>query len=281
MGLRSTTTTGSIASRLSLGFITSRLPIAHAHVRSLLMLVVFATSFGDVNIAADQSSLSLRPADSPIAWSPAAKADVGAAAISNALIRGGTVLGRDVSGAQLVRFTDRFPFGTPAIAEAWLISDTEIQVTNGAKQESARLSVVVDAQSGNVTTIFTPAKSSWVVPSMPTRSPEDEARSAYWEVAPGGVEKTTMTAEQVLARVWMQFGVAPSAPGQIVMRPRRVATRFPASRKDRKPLYPEGVAWIVQVMGFYISDTPGRYWTGYLMLVDDKSGDVIVALSMP
>jgi hypothetical protein len=223
------------------------------------------------------------PSYSPVGWTPTKSSSQGGNGEGVAQERVRRLIGREVGSGTSVVFNDQCPFGMPSSKQAWVFDVEEVVVLDETKQETIKLSIAIDESNGHLFAVFTEPRPSWVVPAMKPRSPEDEAHAAHWSVSEDGVDATARAPNQILSLIWSRYGIAPSTPGQIVMRPRRVATRFPAIRGRGKstPLFPEGVAWIVQVLGVHVPQSPTLYWTGYLILVDDNSGRIIETLMMP
>jgi hypothetical protein len=184
----------------------------------------------------------------------------------------------------LVLFSDRSPFGEQSSSQAMLFSDVTMRVGNGAAQDTVQVSALVDAKDGSLLAVYTTPKSTWIAPIGTERDPEAEADKYGWNVKAASTDSVSLTAEGVLSAIWRALGIRPSEPGQIIMRPRHATTRVPAVDREGKkvdPPNPEGMAWVVQVLGVYREETPTFYWSGFLVLVDDRSGEVIKGLYMP
>jgi len=101
-------------------------------------------------------------------------------------------------------------------------------------------------------------------------------------VSPLGNALVKSSVVDVLEAVCESMGVDPRETGQVVLRPRIVANKYPARLVEGK-LVPErkpAVVWIVQVLGKFIPDSP-NYWTGILMLVDDATREIYRGTYMP
>lgn len=179
-----------------------------------------------------------------------------------------------------VVFEDKHPFGerTGAVP-AWLFSDS---VRVGAPGEVVDVVAVVDS-SGRLIAVYTLPKPVWVQPVGAVRDPEAEARSGWWRMSPATSDEFRLTVSDVLNVLSAKLGVEPSQPGQIVVRPRRVASLTPATVEDGvvKPMYPEGPAWIVEVLGMRVDESDTFYWSGLLGLIDDRTGDLIKLIFLP
>jgi hypothetical protein len=68
-----------------------------------------------------------------------------------------------------------------------------------------------------------------------------------------------------LGALWHHFGIDPRTAAQIVLRPRFVASEFPARRFEGKliPVQPPSNLWIVEVLGT-VRKWHGDEWTTFL-----------------
>jgi hypothetical protein len=181
-----------------------------------------------------------------------------------------------------VVFADRAAFGEPTESKGLLYSGITLSVERGVEHDAVRLSAVT-TDEGKVLAIYTDASPEWVVPVLEPRDPEREAQADRWDVTASD-NGLSSTAQDLLLTVWEYFGIQPSKAGQIILRPRNAVVSTTASTTSAGKLdlkYEHGTAWIVQVLGVQIDQVPNYYWTGVLILIDDKSGKVVRGLFMP
>lgn len=202
-----------------------------------------------------------------------------------ALSRATSVLGRSPGVAEEVLFSDQFPFGEFHESRALLFSEIPVEVSNGNETETVAVSVATNAETGAILCVFTQAKVEWIARVGTERDPEAEADHVGWNVG-AGAGTMKMTAAEVLGSVWQAFGIRPSEPAQIVLRPRSARVRLPQVKgpdgtEVEYPSDPDGPAWVVQILGRYDEFTPNYYWTGRLILVDDLTERVLGSIYLP
>lgn len=196
-------------------------------------------------------------------------------------------LDQDVSAPTTVLLLDRSPFGEYRESRALLFDDVVIAVTNGELADTVVVSATVSLDRQSILAIYTQSKPTWVARVGRERDPEAEAEKFDWNVHAAGDDSLTSSVADVLRAVWRNYGIRPSEPGQIILRPRLATTTVPRISRGSSGVemdatgYSLGVAWIVEVLGIRRDVTPSFYWTGYLILVDDRSGEPVKGLSMP
>ena len=202
--------------------------------------------------------------------------------------RAQAVLGLDVAAivsSGIVTVNDQHGFSENMIDRtAWLVQFEGVRVRNSRLdwERVVDVNVVLDETDRRLLVAFTNPLDSWVEPAVPERDPEKEGARSGWTVSPLGNALVKSSVVEVLEAVSKSMGVDPSETGQIVLRPRFVANRYPAKLIEGV-LVPErepAVVWIVQVLGKYMPDSP-QYWTGILMLVDDNTLEVYRGTYMP
>lgn len=238
-----------------------------------------------------------REPDSPIAWRSSDRPT--ATSPEDARRLAGRYLGRadiDAARHELVVLTDADAIGDSVGGRTvylTLFEDVRLERTYENTPESIAIDiyVAVDATSGALVMAFTPARAEWAEPMYPRRSAAESVADAQWTISPPPARGMSSSVVDVLTAYYTQFGGKYVNAGQTILRPRWVATAFPAVRDgdDLIPTREAGPTWIVQTLGEIlgskypppivnqagaIAPAEPYYWTSMLGLVDDGSLDV-------
>ncbi len=196
-------------------------------------------------------------------------------------------LGREVPSPRTLVLVDDDPFGEHHEARTLLFDDIVIAVTNEDLIDSVVVSAAVGVESGSLLAVYTRARPQWIARVGTERDPEGQAAKFNWNVVAAGAEEFVTPVADVLTAVWRRYGIRPSEAGQIVLRPRLATTSSPLvgvgpdGWKVDDSNETVGMVWVVQALGIRRDVTPTYYWTGYLILVDDRTGKPFKGLAMP
>jgi hypothetical protein len=155
----------------------------------------------------------------------------------------------------MVELRDDSPFGEKSARIVWLARVESVTVrAPDANAVSVELLMAFDTTTNNLVCAFTEPSSQWAYSALDPGDAESSAADAGWEVAPAKYESLKSTVPDVLAAVWKQFGVDPAKAGQVIVRPRFVANKFPTDEIDGRsvPRYPPTNVWIVEALGTVI-----------------------------
>jgi hypothetical protein len=155
---------------------------------------------------------------------------------------------------------------------------------------SVDLTLVIDAADGQLIAAFTPTKSRWIAPIGRTANPEQVAKDDGWTVssiAKGVAIQSTVV--EVLEVVWRDDDIDPRGAGQIIVRPRTVATALPAVEVGGKlvPVRKPRTAWVIHVLGT-VTIRPGLrgqnrppYMSGLIQLIEDQTKEASRGVYLP
>lgn len=229
------------------------------------------------------------PATSPIVLAPAENATSAPQSPDEAIAL--KYLGKVAAptSAQLMLVTDEHSFGEEmSCRRAWVISFRSLELVLNDREVTVDMDLVLDPDTRRLLAAFTPAKSQWVEPMLPTRDPEAEGEKDGWTVSPLAAHDVTSKVSDVLAKVLASQGIDLCEAGQIIIRPRWVSNKWPAVEKEGQmvPLRNPGPVWIVEILGTRTENHGSRaedefYWTGQLILVDDETLEIYRGLYMP
>jgi hypothetical protein len=185
----------------------------------------------------------------------------------------------DLNGATaaFVTFHDDSPLGErDGSKPCWKVTVPDIVVEHhdGRRSQPFALHFMVDVQEDRVLAVFTDYREERVLQPHEYWDTERMVAKNGWTVAPLS-QAPRLTAEGVLGIVWNGWGIDPSEVGQVVLRPRDVAVRFPEEMRDGKrvSVHSPGPYWIVQAIGVTgLERLPGQYVPDVLTLVDDTEG---------
>jgi hypothetical protein len=242
--------------------------------------------------------------DSPLSWREVERQT--SVSESQALELAQTYLGTFVDPAthQMVVITDQDDLGEPVcdrVAYLTLFRSIHLERTFEDEPDSVcvDLYVAVDGETGALVLAFTPVRDVWVERMFEPRSPDSVAVQSHWTLAPPPADGMKSNVIEVLQAVFEQFGRKYVDGGQMVIRPRWVQTKFPASKVDGTyvPKRSPGPAWLVHTMGeivFRKSPPPGidhetgdvilgepYYFTEMIMLVDDATLEICPCPALP
>jgi hypothetical protein len=249
-------------------------------MRRLAVVIAFLSvgSFGNNSAAVSES---------PISWERRSGASPASAEVAKAADAASTWTGLPPDHTDFVRLTDRRPFGRLAESDAWLSTFEHVRITlERGKESYVTLYVAVSADTKEPFLAFTPASSVWPERTLPARDPKKAAEKNGWAVTP--VEgRVTGRVQHVLSVLNRNLGLDPAQCGQIILRPRYIANKWPAKTDDgeRIPVLEPQNVWIFEILGTVILDNVGpdgkQRITGMVGQILDKDLKFIRGISLP
>ena len=114
---------------------------------------------------------------------------------------------------------------------------------------SITLTVACDAATKELVCAFTDPSPRWIVSTLDPGVVDSSAIDDGWEMSPARYDSLKSSLTDVLAAAWRTFGVDPSKTGQVIIRPRFVANKYPAEQGTLVPRYRPCNVWIVEMLG--------------------------------
>lgn len=191
---------------------------------------------------------------------------------------------------ELIGISDQNPFAEDFMdRQVWLISFTPLEVErqDNTTSASVELNVVIDANSLRLLEVFTKANDTWVLPQIAQRDPEQEAEEDGWSVSPLKSGELEFSAIEALSTLWTFENIDPQKAGQIILRPRIVGCALPAIEVEGEliPVRKPAPVWIVHVLGTLTwkrnRNDVVQYMSGLIMLIDDKTKNVVRGVYLP
>ena len=199
------------------------------------------------------------------------------------LVRSRVGVERNSSVVQSTLLVDRAPFGGVATREAITVTLHDLAVRHPTTGETCVVEVTLAVTEGgdDVIGAFTACRDVWVFPdgpggnrSNPMSRMEGLATVRGVEEAPPGAE-WRMTIRDVLGQLW-RWGIKPTEPGQIVIRPRMVLTTYPSSGEPLQESPPRWVQyWVVQASGSIVRHSRGSYYSERILFLCDENPDLM------
>ncbi len=187
---------------------------------------------------------------------------------------------------RLANLIDERPFGERKERRVYLarFESVTVRAPDDTTHASIALTVAYDAQSNDLVCAFTDPSPQWAVSTLPAADITSRAKDAGWEISPARYDALKSSLTDVLAAAWKRFAVDPSKEGQVIIRPRFVANKFPADNVQGTYVaqYPPSNVWIVEALGavVMVRRVDGEVWNLTTLVAQFRDGDLMDLPSM-
>ena len=201
-----------------------------------------------------QSLFEEGPAANPLSWEPVRWRKKAVATPFRPRQRIAN-MDRTPASLDLVRLRDARPYGEKGSRDVWLAryDSVRVQIDSTRTAVVEHLTAAFDATTGDLVCAFTDPAPRWIRSKLKPVDFEARVReSRHSELAPAAYDSLQSTPGDILGALLGSWNLDLSTVGQIVLRPRFVASQFPARRFEGKltPVIPPSNTWIVEVLGF-------------------------------
>jgi hypothetical protein len=183
-----------------------------------------------------------------------------------------------------VELKDERPYGEAEHRAVWLVryQAVEVQRLDALSSGSVTLSLAFDVATNELVCAFTEAVESWpqsTLPAVDIASRVSDERT----ITPAHYDDLQSTLPEVLSATWKSSGADPSQSGQIIIRPRFVASRLPAREVNGQlvPVYPPCNVWIVEVLGTVVLKHHGAFFTTFVGMFRDGDLEAMPSVTLP